>query len=83
MADENLNQIVIEANLGATQLNMAFANENARLMGEYMVLSVEESQYSVVYLAFGQANFHLRLMLSKCFKKRYNFWESHKKFQCS
>ncbi|XP_022865364.1 uncharacterized protein LOC111385219 [Olea europaea var. sylvestris] len=58
MANENPNQLAIEANLGVAQPNIAVVNENARLMGEYMVPPVVESQSSIVYPTFGQCPQH-------------------------
>lgn len=43
MVEENLNQKGIGANIRSAQLNVATANENARLMGKYMVSQVVES----------------------------------------
>lgn len=52
----NPNHIVIGANMKAAQPIVAPVNENARLMGKYMIPPVVESQSSIVYPAFGQAN---------------------------
>lgn len=43
MVEENLNQITMMANLGATQSNVTTTNENAIIIGEYMVPLVVET----------------------------------------
>lgn len=43
VVEENLNQITIMANLGATQSNVTTTNENAIIIGEYMVPLVVET----------------------------------------
>lgn len=44
MAENIQNQVAIELNVNATHPNVVADNENARLMGEYMVPLVVESQ---------------------------------------
>lgn len=48
--------------------NVAAANEDARLMEEYMLPPVMESQSRIMYSAFGQANFNLRTNGIKIFQ---------------
>lgn len=48
------NKISIRVNEDATHLVVAMGNENERLMGEYMVLSVIETRSNIVYLASGR-----------------------------
>ncbi|XP_022850774.1 uncharacterized protein LOC111372623 [Olea europaea var. sylvestris] len=73
MANKNPNQIA-GANLGVAQPNIAAVNENTRLMGEYMVPLVVESQSSIVYPAFGQAHFHLRTDVINMFQNVLQFF---------
>lgn len=74
MVEENPNHIVIGANLEAAQPNVAVANENERLMEEYMVPPVVESQSGIVYPAFGQANFHLQTDMINMFQNALQFF---------
>lgn len=68
MVEENPNQITIWANLGEAQSNVVVCNEIARIMGEYAVPPVVESQSSIMYPAFGQANFQLRMDVINVFQ---------------
>lgn len=74
MAEEQPNQIAIGANLRVEQPHEVVANESARLMGEYMVPPVVESQSSIVYPTFGQANFHLRTDVINMFHNALQFF---------
>lgn len=50
---ENIqNLVVVELNVNAAYQNVAASNENARLIEEYMVPSIVESPFSIVYPTF-------------------------------
>lgn len=70
-----MNQIAIGANLGVAQPNVAIVNENERLIGEYMVPLIMESQYRIVCLVCGQENFYLRIDVINMFQNALEFFE--------
>lgn len=59
MAEGNLNSIAFGINMGTKPSNMTVVNENARLMGEYMIPSLWKPS-SIAHSTFGQRNFYLR-----------------------